>query len=82
MYLYFDHWWTEGSDWPFLLYTRQAKEYSNQRFHHHQRFFKLIWAAKDFNDKKRILLGDLEEIETIDSCFPNVNIDYFRKKIT
>ncbi|MFX1488017.1 MAG: 1,4-alpha-glucan branching protein domain-containing protein [Promethearchaeota archaeon] len=73
----------EGSDWPFLLYTRQAKEYANQRFHHHhQRFLKLIWAAKDFNDKKRILLRDLEEIETIDSCFPNVNIDYFRKKIT
>ncbi|MFW9865339.1 MAG: 1,4-alpha-glucan branching protein domain-containing protein [Candidatus Thorarchaeota archaeon] len=73
----------EGSDWPFLLYTRQAKEYANQRFHHHhQRFLKLIWAAKDFNDKKRISLRDLEEIETIDSCFPNLNIDYFRKKIT
>ena len=22
----------EGSDWPFLLFTTQAKEYANQRF--------------------------------------------------
>jgi 1,4-alpha-glucan branching enzyme len=71
----------EGSDWPFLLYTEQAKEYANQRFHHHhQRFLKLIWAAKDFNDKKRLSLGELKEIESIDSCFQEINIDYFRKK--
>ena len=71
----------EGSDWPFLLYTAQAKEYANQRFHHHhQRFLKLIWAAKDFEDKNRIILRELEEIESIDSCFQEINIDYFRKK--
>ncbi len=70
----------EGSDWPFLLYTKQAKEYANQRFHnHHQRFNKLIWAAKDFNDKKRISLRELEEIESIDSCFQGIKIDYFKK---
>ncbi len=70
----------EGSDWPFLLYTRQAKEYANQRFHHHhQRFLKLIWAAKDFSDKSRINLKALEEIESIDSCFQDLNIDYFKK---
>ncbi|NVM38418.1 MAG: DUF1957 domain-containing protein, partial [Candidatus Lokiarchaeota archaeon] len=70
----------EGSDWPFLLYTEQAKEYANQRFHHHhQRFNKLIWAAKDFNDKKRFSLETLEEIESIDSCFQNIDIKYFRK---
>ncbi|MFX0073335.1 MAG: 1,4-alpha-glucan branching protein domain-containing protein, partial [Candidatus Hermodarchaeota archaeon] len=70
----------EGSDWPFLLYTKQAKEYANKRFHHHhQRFNKLIWAAKDFNDKNRISLRELEEIESIDSCFQSINIDYFRK---
>lgn len=69
----------EGSDWPFLLYTEQAKEYANQRFHHHhQRFNKLIWAAKDFNDKKRLSMQNLEEIESIDSCFPNINLEYFR----
>jgi len=70
----------EGSDWPFLLYTKQAKEYANQRFHHHhQRFNKLIWAAKDSSDKNRISIRELEEIESIDSCFKDININYFRK---
>jgi len=71
----------EGSDWPFLLYTKQAKEYANQRFHHHhQRFNKLIWAAKDFNDKLRLSINELEEIESIDSCFQDINTDYFRNR--
>ncbi|UCC18549.1 MAG: glycoside hydrolase family 57 protein [Promethearchaeota archaeon] len=70
----------EGSDWPFLLYTKQAKEYANKRFHHHhQRFNKLIWAAKDFGEKNRISINQLKEIESIDSCFQDINIDYFRK---
>ena len=70
----------EGSDWPFLLYTEQAKDYANQRFHHHhQRFLKLIWAAKNFDDKARINLGELEEIEVIDSCFQEINLEYFKK---
>ena len=71
----------EGSDWPFLLYTEQAKEYANQRFHHHhQRFLKLLWAAKNFKDRNRINIRDLEEIESIDSCFQDVNVDYFKKR--
>ncbi|MFX1275426.1 MAG: glycoside hydrolase family 57 protein [Promethearchaeota archaeon] len=70
----------EGSDWPFLLYTRQAKEYANKRFHdHHQRFNKLIWASKDPNDAKRISLQELEQIEMIDSCFENIDLQYFKK---
>ncbi|MFW9827026.1 MAG: glycoside hydrolase family 57 protein [Candidatus Thorarchaeota archaeon] len=70
----------EGSDWPFLLYTKQAKEYANQRFHqHHQRFNKLIWAAKNFHIKNRLTEDDLREIESIDSCFPKININYFKK---
>jgi len=70
----------EGSDWPFLLYTKQAKEYANQRFHHHhQSFNKLIWAAKDFDDENRLKLEDLEEIESIDTCFQNINIHYFKR---
>ena len=71
----------EGSDWPFLLYTKQAKEYANQRFHHHhQRFNKLLWVAKNFNEKERITLRELEEIESIDTCFQDINIDYFKKQ--
>lgn len=70
----------EGSDWPFLLYTKQAKEYANMRFHHHhQRFNRLIWQAKGFKDINRISLKTLEEIESIDSCFQNININYFKR---
>jgi 1,4-alpha-glucan branching enzyme len=70
----------EGSDWPFLLYTKQAKGYANQRFHqHHQRFNKLIWAAKDFHTNNRLTEDDLREIESIDSCFPKINVNYFKK---
>ncbi|MFX1572968.1 MAG: 1,4-alpha-glucan branching protein domain-containing protein [Promethearchaeota archaeon] len=70
----------EGSDWPFLLYTEQAKDYANQRFHHHhQRLLKLIWAAKNFEDKARINLRELKEIEDIDSCFQELNLEYFKR---
>ncbi|MHA1791928.1 MAG: 1,4-alpha-glucan branching protein domain-containing protein [Promethearchaeota archaeon] len=70
----------EGSDWPFLLYTNQAADYANQRFHwHHQRFNILSWAAKDFNDKNRLDLNFLSEIEEIDNCFQDVNLEYFKK---
>ncbi|MBA7505108.1 1,4-alpha-glucan branching enzyme [subsurface metagenome] len=70
----------QGSDWPFLLYTKRAKDYANQRFHnHHQRFNKLLWAAKDLKDKTRISIQELEAIETIDTCFQDININYFKK---
>jgi 1,4-alpha-glucan branching enzyme len=70
----------EGSDWPFLLYTKQAKDYANQRFHkHHQFFNKLIWAAKNLNDKTRLSVKDLENIESMDSCFQDLNLKYFKR---
>jgi len=57
----------QGSDWPFLLFTRQATEYANQRFHHHhQRLLKLLWAADDLDDTGRINDHDLREMEEID----------------
>jgi 1,4-alpha-glucan branching enzyme len=72
----------EGSDWPFLLYTKQAKEYANQRFHnHHQSFNKLLWACKDDTEEFRIACQELEELESKDSCFQDIEINYFRKII-
>nr|MDO8111694.1 glycoside hydrolase family 57 protein [Candidatus Sigynarchaeota archaeon] len=71
----------EGSDWPFLLFTKQAKEYANQRFHnHHQRFNKLLWAAKNPSDLKRINAKDLKEMEDIDNPWPEIEIDAFRHR--
>ncbi|WP_371803176.1 1,4-alpha-glucan branching protein domain-containing protein [Candidatus Lokiarchaeum ossiferum] len=71
----------EGSDWPFLLYTKQAKEYANQRFHnHHQRFNKLLWAAKNLDDLNRISDGELHQIEEIDNPWPHLDFNLFREK--
>jgi 1,4-alpha-glucan branching enzyme len=71
----------EGSDWPFLLYTKQAKEYANKRFHHHhQRFNKLIWQARNFNEPNRLPKEEFEHMKSIDSCFQDINVDYFRKR--
>lgn len=71
----------EGSDWPFLLFTAQAKEYANQRFHHHhQRFRKLIWAAKDLYDNGRLSEGELSEMEDIDSPWPGLDYTLFRRQ--
>ena len=65
----------QGSDWPFLLYTTQAKEYANQRFHHHhQRFLKLLWAARDLTDQGRLSEEELQHIEDVD-C-PWQDLDY------
>ncbi len=70
----------EGSDWAFLLYTKQAKEYANKRFHHHhQRFNKLLWQAKDFSEPHRLPKKELKKIQSIDSCFQDINIEYFKK---
>jgi 1,4-alpha-glucan branching enzyme len=70
----------QGSDWPFLLYTAQAKEYANQRFHHHhQRFRKLIWAAQDLGDHGRLSGAELQQIEDIDSPWPALDYNLFRR---
>jgi 1,4-alpha-glucan branching enzyme len=64
----------QGSDWPFLLFTTQAKEYANQRFHHHhQRFLKLVWAAKDLSDLSRLPDETLRQMEDVDCPWPDLD---------
>jgi len=71
----------QGSDWPFLLFTTQAKEYANQRFHHHhQRFQKLLWAARDFSDLTRIKDQELRDMEDVDSPWPDIDYNLFRPR--
>ncbi len=71
----------EGSDWPFLLYTEQAREYANQRFHHHhQRFLKLLWGARDLEDKNRVSDRDLTEMEDIDGVWGEIDYRNFRDR--
>lgn len=71
----------EGSDWPFLLYTQQAKEYANQRFHHHhQRFLKLAWAAQDLQDRGRLQDDELRRMEDIDCPWSDLGYERFRRR--
>ena len=71
----------QGSDWPFLLYTEQARDYANQRFHHHhQRFQKLAWAAKDLDDLGRIAARELENIEDVDCPWPAIDYNLFHQQ--
>lgn len=61
----------QSSDWPFLITTGQAKQYAVKRFNeHHQRFQELTEQIRSGNiDEQR-----LAEIESIDNCFPDVDI--------
>jgi 1,4-alpha-glucan branching enzyme len=71
----------QGSDWPFLLFTTQAKEYANQRFHHHhQRFQKLMWAAKDLGDPGRLPEAELIKMEDIDCPWPDIDWQLFSRR--
>jgi 1,4-alpha-glucan branching enzyme len=71
----------QGSDWPFLLYTEQAKAYANKRFHnHHQRFNKLLWASKNLAESGRISDGELSQMEDIDNPWSDLDYNIFRKR--
>lgn len=71
----------QGSDWPFLLFTLQAKEYANQRFHHHhQRFRKLFWAAQDLHDHSRMPDRELWQIEDVDCPWQDLDTGLFRHR--
>jgi 1,4-alpha-glucan branching enzyme len=71
----------QGSDWPFLLFTLQAKEYANQRFHHHhQRFRKLAWAAQDLGDISRMSDHELGQMEDVDSPWQGLDYLMFHRR--
>ncbi len=71
----------QSSDWQFLIYTRSAKDYAEQRFFfHHTDFNRLM----DFADKivtNHILSAEeisfLEECERRNSLFPELEIDWW-----
>ncbi|MEM2900938.1 MAG: 1,4-alpha-glucan branching protein domain-containing protein [Thermoplasmata archaeon] len=76
----------ESSDWPFLISTGQAKQYSAQRFNEHvARFYECIDLLKNLEEsrndegtKKEEINSKLEKIEQIDNLFPNIQFEYFK----
>ena len=61
----------QSSDWPFLITTWQAKDYATDRFREHVARFEQI---ADMIDAGCINEAELQEIESIDNCF--AEIDY------
>ena len=68
----------QGSDWPFLLFTEQAKAYANGRYHlHHQRLCRQISAARDLDDHSRLSDADLAEMSDADAAWPEIDYRAF-----
>ena len=60
----------QSSDWPFLITTWQAKDYATDRFREHVERFETI---ADMIDSGNIDDNKLQEIESIDNCFPVID---------
>ena len=64
----------QGSDWPFLVTTGQAREYAIQRFSQHlERFTKLM----DSLDKNQPNVDLADELYEMDKVFPNIDYRWF-----
>ena len=60
----------QSSDWPFLITTWQAKDYATDRFNEHVERFSTI---ADMIESGHIDEAKLQEIESIDNCFPVID---------
>lgn len=71
----------QASDWQFLIYTRSAMDYAEQRFsYHHSDFNKLCNLAEKYNSTGDIdshELMYLEETERRNSVFPELKLEWW-----
>jgi|GEM_PF-37365 len=69
----------ESSDWPFLVFTGQAKQYAIERFRGHlERFDRLIgMAERGVSAQDRTYA---EEMYERDKVFPNIDYHWFRNR--
>lgn len=71
----------EGSDWPFLVTTGQAKEYASQRFTDHvERFNRLADIAEAPAEPSGVDLAYLKDLEERDNPFPEIDPTLFRAR--
>jgi 1,4-alpha-glucan branching enzyme len=70
----------QSSDWPFLVTTEQARDYGERRFlEHKHRFERLAHAlAQDVISPDTV--SYLEQIESIDAVFPQIDFATFMGK--
>ncbi|PKL85290.1 MAG: hypothetical protein CVV22_08470 [Ignavibacteriae bacterium HGW-Ignavibacteriae-1] len=71
----------QSSDWQFLIYTRSAQDYAEQRFvYHHSDFNKLCDLFENYAGKSEIEMNDelyLRETEERNSIFPELNPEWW-----
>ncbi len=71
----------QASDWQFLIYTKSAKDYAEQRFSfHHSDFNRLITIAEKHLDGSELSSADLlylDETERRNSLFKELEIDWW-----
>jgi 1,4-alpha-glucan branching enzyme len=70
-----------SSDWQFLIYTRSAQDYAEQRFiYHHSDFNKMCDLFEKYSLSNEIELNDelyLKETEERNSIFPELNPEWW-----
>lgn len=71
----------QSSDWQFLIYTKSAKDYAEQRFFfHHSDFNRLCDLAEKVINTGEINsfeISLLESTEKRNNCFPELQIDWW-----
>lgn len=67
----------QGSDWPFLVTTGQAREYAIQRFTTHVERFKTLAQSLEDGKPNR---SQAEELFELDKVFPDIDYRVFRSK--
>lgn len=71
----------QASDWQFLIYTKSAKDYAEQRFFfHHSDFNRLIDFAEQILNNQELSNEDLNfllDCEKRDSLFPELKVDWW-----
>ena len=71
----------QSSDWPFLITTKQAKEYATERFLlHYNRFCRILLALKDNAASNRDFLEFLTVTEEIDGAFSDIDFRNFARR--
>ncbi len=71
----------QASDWQFLIYTKSAKDYSEQRFsYHHSDFNKLCDLAEKYSDQGSLNDAEekyLKETESRNSVFGEIELKWW-----
>jgi 1,4-alpha-glucan branching enzyme len=70
----------QSSDWPFLVTTEQARDYGERRFLEHRHRFERLAHALAEDVISPDIVSYLEQLESIDAVFPQIDFAAFTGK--